>query len=1244
MKARLSQYLLVSMLLWVGVVQAGTYTSASATYSWIDPSSHAAVTWGGNTSCSNYSSMDDDISPAISIGFSFTYGSTAYSQVYVQTNGRLTFGSNSYCKVKSISSSSLTNTMAATNGMDLDFRAGSCPAATCYVRYATIGSSPNRQFVVSFVNAADYYDSSQKYNFQIILNEDGSFVYQYGSIASSVTAAWETTQSDYATVSNQSSSSARRFYQDTSTATPLAWYKLDESSWSANSIPDTAGSNTGTQVGSLTAGATGKICSGATVPANTGSGSSSAIGTPFTLGSHATLKSAGTIDFWWKPSLASGSKAQLLDATISSGKYFYLARKSDNTLYFYLYDSNGSSRAVSGSSSYKVGTAGTWYHIAVTWDFNAQQAAIYVNGVVAGSNTLTSGRTISNTIGSLYVGDNRSTYIQSNGTYYSAAGIFDEVKVYDRALSAYQVNVDKNASHTCTGSLHHVRIEHDGSASTCAAEDITLRACANSDCSAVYTGGVSGITLTSSGSGNTWTNNPATITVGADSAIATLSRTATGAVTLGLSGSYATSPNQMDCKNTSSGLVNSSTACSLTFSSGFSFDVPNHAAGEAQTVSITTCDASYANQAKPLKFSLAYLDPSTGTKGGVVAALPPADVGTDVGANCSNSANVSTSVPNSAQISPTFNSAVKPAARFSFCYQDVGKATLNVQDDAGTITGTDVFIAKPYAFTFGSFSPANPGASDANGSAFVAAGSAFAATVTAVTKQNTAAPNFGQETTPEGVTLTALLVAPSGGDAGTLSCKGSSSDCVLNGSAFKDINNVPQGAAVVSDFAWTEVGIMKIEPHITSALGTGAGYLNSGDVAASLSGNIGRFKPAYFKLTSASLTSVNRTVATCDALANIADLTTSITSGSKSLQVTDATPFSAGDTVLVVGAGAGGGDLITTVGSVDTANDILTLASAASATVVNGATFQQRAWSYMGESLGLAFGVNAYNATNNQVSNYTGSFAKLTAGNATGSGDDSWGLSIVGQNAYGSSGCRVTFGSGPNFTTSFNGSCPSSPAYPLNSSAARVVLSNPAVDWADGVGSLSANVVLNPILAAGLPADGPFTTLGLGVMLQDADGVTMQSAAKNLDTDATTGYDRVRIGLANVRQGRLRLSNAYGSERLNLSIPSVIQSYDSVSGWVTQTADVCSTTGGPTLVSPQGLVSAASYNSPAVTGDVGLSLSAPGSPGYIDVSFGSLPSFLMYPWKSAALSGATARATFGIFKGSDRTIFRRERY
>jgi MSHA biogenesis protein MshQ len=89
-----------------------------------------------------------------------------------------------------------------------------------------------------------------------------------------------------------------------------------------------------------------------------------------------------------------------------------------------------------------------------------------------------------------------------------------------------------------------------------------------------------------------------------------------------------------------------------------------------------------------------------------------------------------------------------------------------------------------------------------------------------------AAPNYGQEVSPPGVTLTANLLAPAGGDAAALN----------NAAVFGSFSG---GVATGTTFNWPEVGIISLTPSVAS-------YLGSGTVTGTPSGNVGRFIPNGF--------------------------------------------------------------------------------------------------------------------------------------------------------------------------------------------------------------------------------------------------------------------------------------------------------------------------------------------------------------------------------------------------------------
>lgn len=419
--------------------------------------------------------------------------------------------------------------------------------------------------------------------------------------------------------------------------------------------------------------------------------------------------------------------------------------------------------------------------------------------------------------------------------------------------------------------IDHIRIEHNGLACSGAGAPahITIKACSDAACTAFYTAGnVTGINMSATGGGSTYTwspVNPQTITSaggGINSGI-TLSSSIVATAALALSGTPSPAPtNTYDCYNANTGVsgVAGSAACNLAFStSNFSFDVLDHTSGTRQVVSLTSCKGSFKNQTRDLKFWSTYTNPATGTlQGNVVAGTGSANCVTGYSALGTSSASPTT-------LSLVFSNTAVPVATFSLCYSDVGNVKVDTRydgtatnGDLGTVVlGNDSFTAKPDHFTVSNIKRtsdnfANPAitptsANPENNTKFLAAGDAtfaatrFTATVTARNALNTTTPNYGRESTPEGVALTAVLVAPAGGSAGILTCKNSATNCIVPGGAA----NFTSGATTITDLAWSEVGIMQLLPKVADAA-----YLATGDVnIPTNSVNVGRFIPHHFSVS-----------------------------------------------------------------------------------------------------------------------------------------------------------------------------------------------------------------------------------------------------------------------------------------------------------------------------------------------------------------------------------------------------------
>lgn len=198
-------------------------------------------------------------------------------------------------------------------------------------------------------------------------------------------------------------------------------------------------------------------------------------------------------------------------------------------------------------------------------------------------------------------------------------------------------------------------------------------------------------------------------------------------------------------------------------------------------------------------------------------------------------------------------------ALFTLVYPDVGQITLHASHNIPLANGSpsdnlmlgssNAFVVKPYDFRVSDIKTTaggaeNPEAEDAGGPIFVRAGESFSATVTSINAQGDATPNYGKESTPEGVKLTSALV----GGLGLVA-----NPALANADAFSTFD---AGSATGTAFSWNEVGIVRLTAEVADG-----NYLGTGNVVGTPSANVGRFIPDHFKLSGGALK--NRSDAGC---------------------------------------------------------------------------------------------------------------------------------------------------------------------------------------------------------------------------------------------------------------------------------------------------------------------------------------------------------------------------------------------
>jgi hypothetical protein len=618
---------------------------------------------------------------------------------------------------------------------------------------------------------------------------------------------------------------------------PLAWWQLDETTWNntPNQVLDASGNgHTMTPSGPVTAFAS---------PALAGSPGTCRYGVFDGTNDYLQTADDGTFDLtdavtamaWIYLNTASLND---IKSVISKDTNFEFHIDTNDQLYWWW---NGGPQQLTTTGT--AIPAQTWVHVAVAYQSGNQK--IYINGVQRATLALT---------GTLSLNDLPLQIGQDQGIATRFfPGRIDEVRIYSRALSQAEVQTAMNATHPCIGlGVDHFVITHDGYGINCANENIAvaLRDAAN----APYTTYTQQVTLDTQTGKGTWTlvSGSGTFTDAvANDGIATYTW-ATGQSTATFALSYregATPINIRVYQTSDSTLHDDDTEGTLAWSpSGFTvtsaalsnpppglipaFGSPQ-IAGSNFALNVTAYGTTATDSqcgvieaytgAKSLKFWSTYVNPGSGTRQVTI-----------------NAASIATTEAASAFQAVTFTNG---QAVVTAKYKDAGSLQIAMKDPAvhpdlpnGIRGGTGTFVSRPSTFQVTNIrrtdnSVVNPAAASAAGAVFLPAGRPFTATVTAFDAEGSATPNFGKETPAESVRLAPNLVLPAAGTLGA-------STYTTGFAAFTN------GASTGTDFAYAEVGIVTLTPRIADG-----DYLGAGDVAGTTTGNVGRFIPNDFLVT-----------------------------------------------------------------------------------------------------------------------------------------------------------------------------------------------------------------------------------------------------------------------------------------------------------------------------------------------------------------------------------------------------------
>lgn len=363
------------------------------------------------------------------------------------------------------------------------------------------------------------------------------------------------------------------------------------------------------------------------------------------------------------------------------------------------------------------------------------------------------------------------------------------------------------AMSSCAGP-HHFEISHaSGTGVTCMPTTLTIKACADANvpCTA-YTAGVSAGVLSATGTPTAnWTGGTGfVIPSGSSTATKDVQVTTVGTTVFNATATPAT---------TAATTCNFGTpSCTFTASSSaLIVSAPDHAAETAQTLTIKAvqtlgnplaCTAVTGNKTVNLKCT--YSNPASGTQAVRVAGAALNAANAPAAACDATGANVALTFDASGIATPSLQ------------YADVGlmNITASYTGTAGTLdaglnmTGAGTFTTAPASFSITNVT-LGP----------IKAGNNFSATVTALNAAGNATPNFGKETTPQGVTLSSALAGPVGGNNPALG------NSVIGGSLFTN------GVATVSTLDWSEVGHINLNAGLTNST-----YLASGLAATGTTG------------------------------------------------------------------------------------------------------------------------------------------------------------------------------------------------------------------------------------------------------------------------------------------------------------------------------------------------------------------------------------------------------------------------
>ncbi|ROO59296.1 carboxypeptidase family protein [Micromonospora sp. Llam0] len=193
----------------------------------------------------------DDAATMVTLPFPVRFHGETYTSGRVHTNGLVSFGSVS--GEPDTWANPTMPTTAAPNAVVAPFWDDLEVDASASIRTQTLGSAPNRSYVVEWRNVGFRPTNAQRITFEVIFHEDGRIAFHYGAMSTPIQ------QGSAATVGLENAS-----------GTVAALYSFHEAALTANSSITYTPAPAGTVQGVLTTAVTGAPVAGATVTLNPG--------------------------------------------------------------------------------------------------------------------------------------------------------------------------------------------------------------------------------------------------------------------------------------------------------------------------------------------------------------------------------------------------------------------------------------------------------------------------------------------------------------------------------------------------------------------------------------------------------------------------------------------------------------------------------------------------------------------------------------------------------------------------------------------------------------------------------------------------------------------------------------------------------------------------------------------------------------------------------------------------------------